>query len=127
VQRIAGKGWPAELAGRPPGDLLVVLRSAPDPRFTRDGADLWCERSLELSRAVLGGELEVPTLDAGPVRARVAPGIQPDTILRLAGQGLPTPGGGRRGNLYVRLKLHVPERLSDEQRKLYEQLRQLEA
>jgi molecular chaperone DnaJ len=126
VVRIAGKGWPAERPDRPPGDLLVVLHGAADPRFARDGPDLWSERTVELTHAVLGGELEVPTLE-GPVRARVAPGTQPDTVLRLAGQGLPAPGGRRRGDLYVRLKLHVPEQLSREQRKLYQRLRELGA
>jgi molecular chaperone DnaJ len=125
VLRIEGKGRPADQADRPPGDLLVVLRTAPHPRFTRDGPHLWCEQGIELTHAVLGTELDVSTLD-GPVRARVMPATQPDTVLRLAGLGLPLRGGEQRGDLYVRLKLHVPERLSREQRKLYERLRQLD-
>jgi molecular chaperone DnaJ len=72
--------------------------------------------------AVLGAEIEVPTLE-GRVPAM---GTQPDTVLRLRGKGLPQfgGGGGGRGDLYVSIHIHVPERLSDRQRRLFEQLRE---
>ncbi|MHA1152505.1 MAG: DnaJ C-terminal domain-containing protein [Alphaproteobacteria bacterium] len=122
--RVPGRGLPAPAAGGPPGDLLVVVRSARDPRFERHGADLWCRQDLDLTDAVLGTGLEVATLD-GEVSVKVPPGTQPDTVLRLTGKGLPEFGGGRRGDLFLRLRVHLPERLSREQRRLFEQLRQL--
>jgi molecular chaperone DnaJ len=64
----------------------------------------------------------VPTLD-GQVSIKVPAGTQPDSMLRLRGKGLPPFGGGPRGDLYVRLQLHVPERLTDRQKQLFEQLR----
>jgi molecular chaperone DnaJ len=73
---------------------------------------------------VLGTEISVPTLD-GPLTVKVAPGTQPDTQLRLRGKGLPRFGGRGRGDLYLRLAVSVPERLSAEERRLWERLRAL--
>lgn len=66
--------------------------------------------------------INVPTLE-GPVSATVPAGTQPDSMLRLHGNGLPRFGGGSRGDLYIRLQVHVPERLSDRQRRLFEELK----
>lgn len=126
VLRVPGKGYAAEQAGAPPGDLHVIVRTAPDERFTRDGADLLREEHIEVTDAVLGAELSVPTFE-GPVVVKVPPGTQPDAQLRLRGKGLPRFGAKGRGDLYVRLRLVVPERLSSEERKLYERLRALRA
>jgi len=103
----------------------VVVRSAADPRFERMGSELWRMESISVADAVLGTALKVPTLDADPVTVTVPPGTQPDTVLRLHGKGLPDFGGRRRGDLFVRIKVHVPERPSAEERKLYEGLRAL--
>jgi molecular chaperone DnaJ len=126
VLRVAGKGYAAEQAGAPPGDLHVIVRTAPDERFARDGADLLREECIDVTDATLGAELSVPTLD-GPVAVKVPPGTQPDAQLRLRGKGLPRFGGKGRGDLYVRLRLRVPQRLSSEERELYERLRALRA
>lgn len=123
--RVSGKGMPSAETGGTPGDLFVVVRSRPDRRFTRDGADLWRAATLSLPEAVLGATLEVPTLD-GKVTATVPPSSQPDTVLRLAGKGLPEFGSSRHGDLYLRLRLHVPERLSAQQRELYQRLQALD-
>lgn len=123
--RIPGKGFPAEEAGGAPGDLYVVVRSMPDPRFERDGADLWRAETISVADAALGTELSVPTLD-GTATARVPPGTQPDTVLRLKGKGLPEFGGRAHGDLYLRLWVHVPEHLSSAQKEAFEQLRDLE-
>jgi molecular chaperone DnaJ len=74
--------------------------------------------------AVLGTELAVPTLD-GPTTVTIPPGTQPDTVLRLHGKGLPEFGGRSRGDLYLRVHVHVPDRLSPKERDLYERLRTL--
>jgi molecular chaperone DnaJ len=121
VLRVPGRGRPAP-AGGVPGDLFVAVYTRPDPRFERRGPHLWHAREIELTDAVLGAPLRVPTLD-GQARLQVAPGTQPGTVLRLAGKGLPAYGSSARGDLYVTLQVHVPERLSREEKKLWERLR----
>lgn len=123
--RIPGRGLPRREARGAPGDLFVVVRSTPDPRFERQGADLWRLATLQIVDAVLGTHLEVPTLE-GPTTVTVPPGTQPDAVLRLRGKGLPAFGGNGRGDLYLRMQVHVPDRLSPEARQLYERLRALE-
>jgi molecular chaperone DnaJ len=122
--RVPGRGLPAPGPGAQPGDLFVVVRTAPDPRFERAGADLWRIDTISVADAVLGTSLETPTLD-GNVAVTVPPGTQPDAVLRVRGKGLPGPGTGRRGDLYLRLRVQVPTRVLAEERKLYERLRAL--
>jgi molecular chaperone DnaJ len=120
--RVPGHGMPAEQPGLPPGDLFVVLRTAGDPRFARHGRDLYRAEEVDLVDAVLGTDIDVPTLD-GQLSVKVPAGTQPDSTLRIKGKGLPRFGGGGRGDLYVRLQVHVPERLTHQQRRLFEQLK----
>ena len=122
VLRVPGHGLPGRAPGGVPGDLLVAVRSARDPRFERHGPNLWRTETIEVTDAVLGTRLTVPTLD-GTVKVTVKPGTQPDAMLRLRNKGLPVPGGGRTGDLFLRLQVHIPERLSEEERALYAQLR----
>lgn len=123
--RVAGHGEASPQQGVPPGDLLVYIRSLPDPRFERDGADLWCVKTMEVAAAALGTLLKVPTLH-GEAKVKVPAGTQPDTVLRLRGKGLPRFKGRGQGSLYLRLKVHIPEKLSAEERKLFEQLEDLQ-
>lgn len=125
ARRVPGKGLASAEAGAAPGDLYVVVRSAPDPRFERDGPDLWREESITVSDAALGADLNVPTM-AGTATARVPPGTQPETVLRLRGKGLPEFGGRAHGDLYLRLRVDVPQRLSVEQKAAFERLRELD-
>ena len=122
--RIRGHGMPGETASAPPGDLFVTVRSAPDARFERVGADLWRRETLEVVDAVLGTRLQVPTL-TGEVEVRVPSGTQPDEVLRLRGKGLPRFEESGRGDLNLRIEVQIPEQLSAEERSLYEQLRAL--
>jgi molecular chaperone DnaJ len=122
VLRIPGHGLPSHEAGNMPGDLYVIVRSAPDPRFERRGADLWRTETISVPDAVLGAQIEVPTLD-GRARVTVPAGIQPGEVLRLRGKGLPEFGGRKCGDLYVELQMRVPKRLTAEERELYERLR----
>lgn len=124
--RVPGKGLPSSEAGGAPGDLFVVVRSRPDPRFEREGPDLWRVETIAVPDAVLGTKLDVPTLD-GPAVVAVPPGTQPGAVLRLRGKGLPEFGRSRRGDLHVRLQVEVPQRLSTEERQLYERLRETSA
>lgn len=124
--RVPSHGQAAPAEGGVPGDLFVVVRTLPDPRFERVGADLWRTERISVPEAVLGTTRQVPTLDH-PVNVTIAPGTQPDTVLRLAGKGLPQWGGRRHGDCFVRLQLAVPDQLSARERALYEQLRDLES
>jgi molecular chaperone DnaJ len=100
----------------------VVVHSAPDARFERQGTDLWRSETVPLIDAVLGTTLEILTLD-GPATVTVPPGTQPKTVLCLRGKGLAAFRQQRRGDLYLRLRVHTPERLSAAERTLYERLR----
>ena len=123
--RIPGKGMPSPQAGGAGGDLYAVVRTEPDPRFERVGADLLRQTSIFVTEAVLGTALTVPTLD-GSASVTVPSGTEPDAVLRLKGKGLPAFGSGKHGDLYVRIRIQIPERLSAAQRALFEQLHALE-
>lgn len=122
--RIAGKGMPSPVPNGKPGDLFVIIQSLPDPRFERSGSNLIHQRSISVVDAVLGTKLDVPTLD-GSANVTIPPGTQPESVLRLKGKGLPEFGSERRGDLYLRLGIRIPQALSGEERKLYERLRAL--
>jgi len=126
VLRVPGHGMPSEAKNGVSGDLFVVVRAAPDARFTRRGAHLWRTEMLTIPDAVLGTKRTVPTLD-GTADVTIRHGTQPGTILRLARQGLPEFGGGRRGDLYLQIAVQIPGRLTKKQRELYSQLRTLDS
>lgn len=121
--RIPGHGLPSSDVAGPAGDLYVIVRSKPDPRFERHGADLWRTEIIEITDAVLGTKLKVPTLDAS-VEVSIPAGTQPDEVLRLKGKGLPVFGARMHGDIYIRIQIHIPEKISAEEKELYEQLRQ---
>jgi molecular chaperone DnaJ len=122
--RVPAHGMPAEDKGGVPGDLFVIVRSAPDSRFERAGADLWREETVTIPEAVLGTRRTVPTLE-GQVEVTIPQGTQPDSVLRLGGKGLPEFGGRAQGDLFLRMRVHVPHRLTAKERELYEVLRGL--
>jgi molecular chaperone DnaJ len=124
VLRIPSHGRPSASPEGKPGDLLVIVRTAYDPEFKRVGADLWHVRTIDLFDAVLGEEIEIPTLE-GKVKVKVPQGTQPNAVLRLVAKGLPYFGEARRGDLYLRLNVRIPEHLSDEERELYRRLQRL--
>jgi molecular chaperone DnaJ len=120
--RVAGHGFPSN-SGGPPGDLYVLVHSAPDARFERIGSDLWRIEEIDVADAVLGTQRTVPTLH-GNVEVTIPPGTQPDEVLRLRGKGLPQFGDGR-GDLNLRIRVRIPAELGPKERSLYEQLRAL--
>jgi len=111
--RIRGKGQPAPTANGEPGDLLLTIHLADDPRFTRDGLNLHTEVSLTLGEALRGGRVRVPTLD-GEVTLKVPAGTQPGQKMRLKGKGVERSGKGR-GDLYVTLNVRLPEISTEEE------------
>jgi molecular chaperone DnaJ len=124
--RIPGRGGPGPSPSDKPGDLFVVVHSAPDVRFARRGDQLWCAHSVGVVDATLGTSIRVPTL-TGEVQLKVPAGTQPGTVLRVRGQGLPQFGAAKRGDLFVAMSVLVPEKLSSAERRLFEQLRTLQS
>ena len=122
--RIPGHGLPSSDPGGTAGDLFVVVRTAPDPRFERDGANLWHREEVSVAGAVLGGSRDVPTLN-GRLKVNVPPGTQPNSVLRLRGKGLAEFGAKRRGDLFLRIEVRIPEKLGSDERKLWERLKTL--
>ena len=124
--RLVGEGE-AGVAGGPPGDLYVVIHTQQHPLFERDGTDLHIEVPIPFVHAALGARVEVPTLE-GSVEIEVPEGTQSGKVLPLKGMGLP-PLQPRldparlermRGDIFVRIFVEVPTRLTDRQRQLLE-------
>ncbi len=122
--RVAGEGRPG-IGGGPPGDLYLLVTVLPHGRFERRGDDLYGEVEVPVVDAVLGGEVMVQTID-GRVALRIPELTQNGRQFRLAGKGMPVLGqAGRRGDLYVKVRVLLPEHLDPEERKHWEALRQL--
>lgn len=120
--RMRGEGPPGPGGAR--GDLLLVVEVAPDPRFERDGNDLRTTVSIPLHVAMLGGEVRVATLQ-GEGHLRIPPETPDGKRFRLRGKGMPALRGGARGDLLVAVAVELPRGLSDEERALFERLREL--
>jgi molecular chaperone DnaJ len=118
--RVAGGGHAGD-PGAPAGDLYVEVRVTADPRFERDGTDLVTIVSVPATEAMLGTTITVPTLE-GEREIELGAGTQPGHEETLRGAGLPRLGGRRRGNQRVLVNVVVPTNLSDEQRRIAEQL-----
>jgi curved DNA-binding protein len=119
--RLAGQGGPG-VAGGPAGDLYLNIEIPPHAQFERDGDDLRVIAPVDVYTAAIGGEARVPTLD-GAVTLKIPPRTQADRVFRLRGKGMPRPEKlSERGDLYARVKLVLPEHLTDSE---IETLRQL--
>ncbi len=103
------------------GDLYLTVQVRPHPLFERRDDDLYVEVPITLTEAMLGAEIEVPTLD-GKVNMKIPPETQTGQLFRLRGQGMPRVRGGGRGDQIVRVKVVLPERLSARERQLFEEL-----
>ncbi|HET6404377.1 MAG TPA: molecular chaperone DnaJ [Candidatus Thermoplasmatota archaeon] len=123
--RMRGEGE-AGPDGAPPGDLYVRVRIQKHAVFTREGDDLHVAIPLTFSQAALGDEIEVPLLGGGKDVLHIPPGTQSGETFRLRGRGLPALGGGRKGDILATARLYTPQKLSAEERGLFEQLAKLE-
>lgn len=106
------------------GDLFLKITVAEHPFFKLQRYDIFCELPITPSEAVVGGDVEVPTLD-GWVKMKLPPGVVSGKVLRLANKGYPD-GRGERGDQLVEIKVMFPQSLTDEERELYEKLREVE-
>lgn len=102
------------------GDLYVVIYVSPNPKFERDGNDLYTDIKIKFTLAALGGQVEIETL-TGKAVLKIPAGTQPNSALRMKGLGMPNLRGGEKGDLYVRINVEVPSKLTDEQRKKLEE------
>jgi molecular chaperone DnaJ len=118
--RLQGEGE-GGLAGGPPGNLYVVVHVQEHEFFRRDGLNLFCEIPVNFTTVVLGGEIQVPTLD-GTEDVKVPEGTATGTTLRLRGKGMPDVNGRGKGDLFATVQVRTPRKLSKEQRQVLEQL-----
>lgn len=121
--RIPGKGDAAEFGG-PPGDLFLVARVQPHPFFSRQGSNILCSLPVTIEEAVLGAEIEVPTV-AGRARLKIPSGTQNGQKFRLRGRGAPSAAGGGRGDQLVEVKVVLPDIKDERSRKLVCELTRL--
>jgi len=117
--RVAGEGGAGPASA---GDLHLIVSVRPHERFERRGDDLHTEVDVPLTDAVLGGEVQVPTLTSR-VMLKVPPLTQNGRNFRLGGLGIPHLNGSGKGDLYARVKVKLPDKLSDHEKKLFEELR----
>ena len=101
--------------GGPAGDLLILINVRPHELFRRDGSNVWCDAPITFTQAVLGGEMEIPTID-GKVKYTIPEGTQTGTTFRLRGKGIPNLNGRGRGDQYVTVNIETPRNLSREQK-----------
>jgi molecular chaperone DnaJ len=111
-------------AGGPTGDLYVFIRVKPHEFFEREGEDLYCAIPISVTQASLGAEIQVATLEGKSIKVKVPPGIQNGKLLRIRDEGVPV--SGRRGNLYIKMMVQIPAKLSKRGRELMEELSRVE-
>lgn len=116
--RLEGQGNAAQHGGIP-GDLYVYINVKRHQHFERDSYDLYCAVPISFSQAALGAEIFVRTLDNKKIKLKVASGTQSDKILRIRGEGVPIlHGNGRKGDMYVKLIVDIPKRLSSKEKSI---------
>lgn len=120
--RVAGEGQPG-YGGGGKGDMILVVTVRPHPRFERKGDDLTVDIDVPVTTAVLGGEVEVPTI-AGRVMLKIPPVTQNARTFKLAGLGMPRLSKSGKGDLHARVRIRLPENIDESQRALFEQLRE---
>lgn len=118
--RLAGKGAPGP-GGSRAGDMFITITVSDHPVFKREGSDVIIDRQIQISEAVFGTSLEVPT-PHGDRKVKIPPGIQSGTKMRLKGLGLPRFGKNGQGDAFVRVSIITPKHLTDSQKKIFKQL-----
>jgi curved DNA-binding protein len=119
--RLAGKGSPSPYGG-PAGDLFIKSKVLNDPVFDTEKQDIFLNRELKLSEAILGTTISVPTIDGKQLSLKIPAGTKHGTKMRLSGHGLPGMKSSKKGDLFVRIQVNIPKHLSAQQKKLVEEL-----
>jgi curved DNA-binding protein len=117
--RLSGKGNPG-IQGGQAGDLYLNINIVPHPIFARDGNDIYIEKSIAFSQAVLGTSIDVPTIDGTIKRIKISAGAQNGTKIRMKGYGAPAlrGSGTTKGDQYVKISIEVPRKINDKQLQL---------
>jgi molecular chaperone DnaJ len=123
--RLPGRGAKGAEGGEP-GDLFVKVKVKPHKIFGRKNRDLTLQLPVTFAEAALGAEIDVPTLNGGPVKLRIPPGTSSGKTFRVRGKGGPSSSGGGRGDLLVTVQVAVPSKLSKEAKHLVERLGEIE-
>lgn len=119
---VSGQGDAGPNGGRP-GDLFVFIHVKPHDFFERDGYDLYCAVPISIMKATLGGTITVPTIDGKKIEIAVPAGSQHGKMLRVREEGVPgANGSARRGDMYIKLMIQVPQKLSRRGREIMEEL-----
>ena len=118
--RLAGEGE-AGARGAPAGDLYIFISVKPHPLFQRDAMNLYCEVPIPMSKATLGGSIDVPTLGGGRARVTIPHGTQSGHQFRLRGKGMPALRGGSKGDMYIEVTVETPVNLNKKQKELLKQ------
>jgi len=121
--RLVGQGG-AGTGGAPNGDLFLIVKATDDARYKRKGDDLYVDLPVDLYDLILGAEVQVPTM-GGNVAMTIPEGTQNNRLLRLTGKGMPHVKGGGNGDQYVRLIGQLPQNLTEKERKLFRELKNL--
>lgn len=108
------------LRGGENGDLYIFVTVKPHKLFTRENYDLYCDVTVSFTQAALGGEIDVPTLN-GMIKHNLPEGTQPGTVIRLRGQGVQNLRGAGKGDLYIKVNVEIPRKLTDKQKELLRQ------
>ncbi len=119
--RLTGKGA-SGLDGGPPGDLYLNISILPHPIFARDGNDLYIEKTINFTQAVLGITIEIPTLDGATKRIKVPPGTQNNTKIRMKGYGVSGLKSISKGDQFVKITVEIPKKLNERQAQLIKKL-----
>ena len=123
--RLRAEGDAGEM-GTPAGDLYVVCHVLPHKVFTREENDLRTKASIDVASAALGSTIVVPTIDGKTAEVTVPAGTQNGTVLKLKGKGLPSLGNSNRGSLLIDVTVAIPTKLSDRQKELLKEFKQIE-
>ena len=118
---MAGKGNPSPYGG-PAGHLYIKSKVLNDPVFSSKDYDLYINQELKLSEAILGTTISISTIYDKQLSLKIPPGTKPGTKMRLSGHGLPDMKESKKGDLYVRVHIKIPQQLNQEQKKAVEKL-----
>ncbi|MGC9975788.1 MAG: DnaJ C-terminal domain-containing protein [Syntrophales bacterium] len=119
--RLAAKGGPG-IDGGPPGDLYINITIMPHPIFARDGNDIYIDKTITFSQAVLGTTIDISTVEGAVKRIKIPPGTQNGTKIRMKGFGVPRLKGSGKGDQFVKIIVDIPRKLSERQAELIRKL-----
>ena len=106
--------------------MVIILHVEPHQYFERSGQDLYCAVPISMTQAILGAEIFITTLDDKKIKIKIPSGTQHGKLLRLKDEGVPYTGSSRKGDLYIKLLVQVPQHLSAKSRSLLEEVARLE-